>query len=89
MKAARLARAVDPLGFALFVRMLGDAFDRHPKGLPDTELQRVFAAHRAALDNPGLGLDQKKAGHPVGDSQKSAGLRQLRPLSACGGRSSS
>lgn len=49
LRAARAAQERDRDAFQLLVEMLAEAIRRHPQGLPDTELQRVFAAHRAAI----------------------------------------
>ena len=78
-RAAALLQAVNPHGLALFVRMLGDALARHPKGLPDIELQRVFEAHRVAIGSPVSYPNRSLVGHLEGGSQRSAELHQLHP----------
>lgn len=82
-RIAGLADAIpDQLG--LFVKMLGDAQDRFPQGLPDTELQRVFALHRAALSGQQPDQAHFAADRPAVGIQKIAesGRPRLRLVSA-------
>ena len=59
-----------PEQIALFFRMLGEAIEKHPRGLPDTALQSVFEQHRAALEG------RQFAGPPTKRDRAAAGSRR-------------
>lgn len=60
----------------LFFKMLADVMDRHPSGLPDTELQLVFERHQVALNGPEFLPQECLADHQASDIRKSGGSRQ-------------
>lgn len=64
--------------FAEFFKMLADALDQHPKGLPDKALQRVFDRHQAYLALKQRGQLHCEVDHLEAGSQKTFGSRQLR-----------
>lgn len=79
----RDAMSQNPNEVALFFKMLADVQARYPQGLPDKELQRLFASHQAAISGDALSLHHPRLDRQEVDSRKIAGFRPL-PRRLCG-----